>query len=211
MNHERRPSPPHTLRPGADFLQFAVAFAQLDLTRLRQGDWLNLREEFESAVCSTSWIGASGNCILGHPTGPTMLVDYRSQDFPQPQDYTAQGFQKLQAMLLPYLQDESSGRTIPVGTIHPVGETTHMHGLDRSTPGRRQVIVSGDTASCFIKILKWLLDQEPPGRILACPECGTLFYRHKLQAYCSRTCGNRVTVRNFRARRATVANAIATP
>jgi len=45
----------HTLRSGADFLQFAVAFAQMDLERLRQGDWLNLREEFEERRSGERW------------------------------------------------------------------------------------------------------------------------------------------------------------
>ena len=192
----------HTLRSGADFLQFAVAFAQMDLERLRQGDWLNLREEFEASLGRTSFIGASGNCILAHPTDPPMLPDFRPQDFPLPQDYTAQDFQKLQTMLLPHLQDESSGSTIPVGTAYTLAYQWVMHGLDRSTPGRRQLIVSGVTSECFLRILTWLLEQEPPGRILACPECRTLFYRFKQQAYCSRKCGNRLTVRNFRARQA---------
>jgi hypothetical protein len=192
----------HTLRPGADFLQFAVAFAQMDLERLRQGDWLNLREEFEASLGRTSFIGASGNCILAYPTAPTMLWDTtRAEDFPLPQDYTAHDFQKLQTTLLPHLQNEAA-ETTPVGTMYTLAYQWVMHGLNRSTPGRRQRIAIGVTAECFLYMLEWLLDQEPPGRILTCPECGTLFYRFKHQAYCSRKCGNRLTVRNFRARQA---------
>jgi hypothetical protein len=187
------------LRPGADFLQFAVAFAQRDLATLRQGDWMNLREDFEAYIGQTSFIAASGNCIRAHPTPDSVLPS--AVVFPLPGQYELHHFQALQQQVLALLQDESA-ETIPVGTMHPVAEVTYIDGIGRSTPGRRQLLVSGNTDACFLKILTWLLDQEPPRRILACPECHTLFYRHKLQAYCSRKCSTRVTVRNFRARQA---------
>ena len=181
----------HSLRPGADFLQFAVAFAQRDLTRLRPGDWTNLREDFEMSLGHTSWIGASGNCIRAHPAAAPAS--------PLPGHFALQHFQTLQQQLLPLLQDEAHA-TMPAETSYPVAHVWYVHGLDGLTPGRRELVVSGDPAECFGRILTWLLEQEPPGRILACPECGTLFYRYKQQAYCTRKCGNRLTVRNFRAR-----------
>jgi len=50
--------------------------------------------------------------------------------------------------------------------------------------------------------LLWLLLAEPPDRIQQCPECETIFYRVKKQAYCSRACANRVTQRRWRERHA---------
>ena len=188
MTQETSTLLPHTLRPGADFLQFAVAFAQMDLARLRPGDWTNLREDFEAYLGHTSWIGASGNCIRAHPVAS-----------PLPWQFELPHFQALQQQILPLLQDEARA-TIPVGTMYTVAMIWYIHGESQSTPGRRQCIISGGTAECFSRILTWLLEQEPPERILACPECGTLFYRHKQQAYCTRKCGNRMTVRNYRAR-----------
>ena len=188
----------HQLRPGADFLQFAVAFAQLDLDALRQGDWLNLREDFEMYMGRTSLIGASGQCILAYPvqhdTAGSPLV------WPLPAQFTPQDFKNLQQRISPVVEGEAKGHS--VGTMHPVGESMHRHGLNRSTPGRRQLVISAPTADCFVKIFYWLIDQEPPDRILTCPECGRFFYRVKQQAYCSRKCGNRLTVRNYRARHA---------
>ena len=191
MKQETSTPLPHTLRPGADFLQFAVALAQMDLARLRSGDWTNLREDFETYLGHTSWIGASGNCIRAHPVA--------SEASPLPWQFARPHFQALQQQILPLLQDEARA-TIPVGTMYTVAHIWYLHGLDGLTPGRRELVVSGDTAECFGRILTWLLEQEPPERILACPECGTLFYRHKQQAYCTRKCGNRMTVRNYRAR-----------
>ena len=191
MKHETPTPFSHALRPGADFLQFAVTVAQMDLMRLRAGDWTNLREDFEASLGHTSWIAASGNCIRAHPVA--------SGASPLPWDFTLQHFQALQQQILPLLQDEAHA-TMPVGTMYTLAHVWYIDGLDGLTPGRRELVVSGDTAECFVRILTWLLEQEPPGRILACPECGTLFYRHKQQAYCTRKCGNRLTVRNFRAR-----------
>lgn len=182
---------PHTLRPGADFLQFVVAFVQRDLLRLRAGDWTNLREDFETSLGHTSWIAASGNCIRAHPVG--------SGASPLPWDFALEHFQALQQQVLPFLQDEARAIS-PVGTMYTLAHVWYIDGVGGVTPGRRELVVRGDTAECFHRILTWLVDQEPPRRILACPECGTLFYRYKQQAYCTRKCGNRLTVRNFRAR-----------
>jgi hypothetical protein len=191
MKHETPTPFPHSLRPGADFLQFAVAFAQMDLARLRPGDWTNLREDFEAYLGHTSLIGGSGNCIRAHPA--------ESVASPLPWHFELHHFQALQQQTLSLLQDEARA-TILVGTMYTVEHIWYIHGMNRLTPGRRELVVSGDTAECFSWLLTWLLEQEPPERILACPECGTLFYRHKQQAYCTRKCGNRMTVRNYRAR-----------
>jgi hypothetical protein len=120
--------------------------------------------------------------------------------FPLPEAFTVADYEALQQRLLPLVQCEASG--IPVGTLHAVAKIQYMHGMDGSTPGRRQVVVSGPAADCCVRILRWLLDQEPPGRLLACPACGRFFYRHKQQAFCSRRCGNRLGVRQYRARHA---------
>jgi len=204
MKHESFSQATHRLRSGADFLQFAVAFAQLDLARLRPGDWLNLREDFEAYMGRTSLIGASGNCILAYPVKDGITDDPSGSpmEYPLPHEFTQQDFKALQERILPAVQSEAAG--ILWGMAHCVSEITVMHGLHRSTLGRRQLVISAPAAACFLKIFAWLIEQEPPERILACPECGRFFYRVKQQAYCTRKCGNRLTVRNYRARQATV-------
>jgi hypothetical protein len=197
MKHESFPieSSPQ-LRPGADFLRFAVTVAQLDLERLRQGDWLNLREEFELYMGQASLIGASGNCILAYPVKDG--VHGSSMVWPLPHEFTPQDFQALKEQILPLVQSEANG--VQWATMYPVCESTVLHGLHRSTPGRRQLVISAPATACFLRIFAWLIGQEPPERILACPECGRYFYRVKQQAYCSRACGNRLVVRNYRKR-----------
>jgi hypothetical protein len=195
MKAELVPPSPSYLVPGADFLKFAVAFVQLDLSTLHQGYWLIVRENFEAYVGERSLIGASGNCIVARPT-----------EHPLPQEFELRHFQALQRVIASLLQDEAT-ETIPVGTFQDVGRIWYLHGLNQSTPGRRQLMITGATEPCFVTMFMWLLEQEPPGRIRTCPECGELFVRYKQQTYCSRKCGNRLTVRQWRARQAEPAKA----
>jgi hypothetical protein len=188
----------HRLLPGADFLRFVVDFVQRDLAGMRPGAWMDFTADFQLYLGQASLIGASGNCILAHPTPDPVLPC--ATTFPLPAAYTLQDFEVLQQQLLPLVQAEVAG--IPAGTFPTVAEVHVPHGLDRSTPGKRQLVITGDTASCAIKMFLWLMAQEPPERLLACPECSRFFYRFKLQAYCSRKCGNRLVVRNYRARHA---------
>jgi hypothetical protein len=194
MKHEPSPQPRYELLSGAEFLEFVISLAQMDLGALRQGDWLNLREDFETYMGREGFVsieGASGACILATPTQP-----------PLPENFELQHFQALQRVTLPLLQQFAS----QVGSLSiftDVALSLFPHGFNKSTPGRNQVVIHGATEQCFLTLLIWLLHQEPPDRILACPECQTLFYRIKQQAYCSRKCGNRATVRNWRARNET--------
>jgi hypothetical protein len=57
----------------------------------------------------------------------------------------------------------------------------------------------GQMRHLFHFTLMLLLGQEPPNRILRCPECKKIFYRVRKQRYCSRPCVNRATVRKWRA------------
>jgi hypothetical protein len=47
----------HTLVPGAVFLLFVVEFVQQDLAHVRQGDWINIKEDFEAYLRRTSFLG----------------------------------------------------------------------------------------------------------------------------------------------------------
>ena len=190
MKRESQPSQHTQLLSGADFLEFVIDFAQKDLTRLRQGDWQNLREDFETYLSRHAHVsieGASGTCMLVSPTEP-----------PLPENFELRHFQALQRVTLPLLQQIASQQG-QFG-IFPVPMSLVPHGFDGGTPGRHQLLVHGDTEQSFLTLVLWLIHQEPADRILACPECERLFYRVKQQAYCSRKCGNRVTVRNWRAR-----------
>jgi hypothetical protein len=191
MKHETLPTSSAPLLSGTEFLQFAIEFAQMNLDDLREGDWLNLREDFETYTSRRGWVSiesVSGACVLVSCVEP-----------PLPENFELRHFQALQRVTLPLLRQIAS-QTGSFSTFADVLIALFPHGWNGSTPGRHQVVIKGTTEQCFLNLIFWLVMQEPPDRILACPECQTLFYRVKQQAYCSRKCGNRVTVRNFRAR-----------
>ena len=93
-------------------------------------------------------------------------------------------------------------------------ELTYKPGVNRPEPSdfisvqgkvamgfAGMLMVCGTPRDLFWWNLSVLLLAEQPGRhILRCPECDTIFYRVQKQAYCSRTCSNRVMQRRFRER-----------
>jgi len=185
---------PHALQlpllSGSNFLKFVIDFVQKDLQHMRQGDWLNLCDDFEmylSRKGQHAIAGPTGTCILATPTHP-----------PLPEHFEVRHFEALQRVTLPLVRQLAS--QTGSFSLFPSPVNVVPHGCDGGAPGRNQLVVHGDTEQCFLTVLVWLVHQEPPDRILACPECGRFFYRVKQQVYCSRTCGNRMTVRHFRAR-----------
>jgi hypothetical protein len=62
--------------------------------------------------------------------------------------------------------------------------------------------VIGPARDMFLFLLLDMLRQEPPKRILRCPDCQTLFVRTYGQVYCSRRCTNRAGIRAWRQRQA---------
>jgi hypothetical protein len=188
-----------TLTNAADFLLFVVEFAQTDLETLRAGDWLNLRENF------ATFLGRRDQRSILHPSGTAFLASPTHP--PLPENFSPQDFAVLQAELTPFLAQlaahsvhATSDPQYSISLFKNVEISLHPHGAFRNIPGVHQIVIHGSTDSCFWAILHWLIAQEPPGRILACPECKRLFYRVKQQAFCSRPCMNRVTVRQWRAR-----------
>jgi uncharacterized C2H2 Zn-finger protein len=69
---------------------------------------------------------------------------------------------------------------------------------------RHFVIAEGSTRDTFLLRLSLLLGARDAPRLLRCPECGTIFFRRKNQAYCARSCVNRVTQRRWRERQEAV-------
>lgn len=194
-------------------LQFVVTFAQLDLDALSAGDWLNLREalarflglvpgEGASSKPITALTVAGGRRELFQPMLSLGLAGIAtdadiSEDAKQLPTWGPEGVRAVQADTLAWLQS----------LTHPVvpGESGVPHALPLSgkvslSSGGGRVHVIAPLRMLFFWHLLWLLLAEPPDRIHRCPECGTIFYRVKKQAYCSRTCGNRVTQRRWRER-----------
>ena len=208
MKQESTPRETQTWTP-ADRLQFAVRFAQMDLERLRPGDRLNVRDDFLWFV----------NLLPGHGHSNggdvALRLEGKARELYQPMFNLgligsvdeAQGPEGLREEVvdahLPVAEQDA--RTILEAFTRPnqPGESWTPPFVARCPRGiitSHGLRVQGNLRQYFNEHLLHLLGNEPPDRILRCPECGTIFYRVQKQAYCSRKCGNRVTQRRWRAR-----------
>lgn len=179
-------------------LHMAVSFAQMELATLREGDWLNLREDFLA--------------FLGHSRNPDRWLAISDAgglgsdacEAPLPKDFSEQDFRALQAEVLTIIRaaaGDNMGAKPPTITVHTALWVRPLDG-GSSPCGGYQTHIWGATRDQFLFLLLDALRQEPPDRILRCPACHTLFVRAYTQAYCSRRCTNRATVRNWRTRHA---------
>jgi hypothetical protein len=183
-------------------LEFAIRLTQMDLDRLRPGDWLNLRDDLEAFLGKLllEWLvsqedpaaplAAIGN-IVGTPT-----------EAPYPEEYGVDDFRVLQQetkRLLTHMLDQREGAGVSSSQARiPVCFNLLNFGYVPSLAGRNMLEASGTTRNTFLVVLYFLLSREPTDRILRCPECQTIFYRIRKQQYCSRPCVHRAAVRKWR-------------
>jgi hypothetical protein len=168
-------------------LRFAVAFAGMDLDRLRPGDRLNLLDDL--------W--------------DFLTIDMVIVDGSPPQKLRASELCDLQCEVRRVLTEmvakrEPSGNHWPLSNFIPLVDLEHvplgitpLDSLDM--PGRNLLRAKLPMRDAFFWTLGILLCLEPTQRILQCPECGTIFYRVRNQQYCGRTCVNRANKRTWRA------------
>src|SRR5262245_32897740 len=118
------------------FLRFALWLAQCDLHTLRPGDWVNLREDFETFLGGSSSLAVtSGVCIL-----PAV------EEAPFPKDFLAEDFERLQGALLNILIRETS--SCPPGGRQILDTkmlSVFRHGWRQDMPGVRQIVAHGTT------------------------------------------------------------------
>jgi hypothetical protein len=198
------------MKTAEDRLAFAIDFAQKDLTQLRQGDWLNLKEDFE-AFFLTAGQSATPQDLGGIITMPVTA--------PLPQDFTAEDFRRIQELTLNILasaadyvagsavvtrshQHTQTGAIIPPTAMKEEefkgNILFYVLPYPLSSKGQAFLSFTGSTRDLFFLILAFLLRQQPKDRIRRCPECQRLFLRMRKQAYCSRTCVNKVNKRTWR-------------
>jgi hypothetical protein len=188
-------------------LQFVVRFAQLDLSSLRRGDWLNLREDL-------AWF------LVGMHYGPRF--DFGRDEMPLAHhdmiawaselvtgdDWPDEAFVQLQAELRALLNDLVStpgDAQRPVAPMLPVQVGLRVVEL---RPRHKVLVAEGLTRDVFLLLVQMLLWEERRESLRRCVECGTIFYRHGQQDYCSRPCMTRVAQRRWRERHATTVSAL---
>lgn len=171
-----------------DQLRFAVRFAQLDLDRLRPGDWLNLRDELADFL---------------HGTRPTLAggIVTMVTESPFPQKYPDENFRELQkevrGLLAGLVGTRERGGEIPQMPIR--AEFALLPTDDLGVPGRCVLQVMSSVRDVFLLTLMHLITQGNTSPVRRCPECQTFFYRIRRQRYCSRRCVNRANKRAWRA------------
>jgi hypothetical protein len=171
-----------------DRLRFAVAFASLDLDRLRAGDWLNLRDDLQGflALDQVSVVGL-------------LPYEYATEQFRALQ-------QEVQQLLRDLVQQRQATGHWPLAhhtTPCRLDVEYHVTPLDGvGMKGRNLIRVRGPIRDVFLFVLIHLLWQEPTWRVAECPSCHTIFSRDRAnQDYCTRRCVNRVNKRTWRAQR----------
>jgi len=210
MKQERLPFNPQRAITPEDRLRFAVRFAQMDLDTLRPGDWLNLREDFlgflmmpmhvrhvqpYSPKLVTSIVSLEASPEIFQPLISLGMLGIIPEECPSAEAFSEDDFRALQADV----RDWFGALTHPESPSEKwLPPAKPMQG--RVVPTNRALQVLAPVRDLFLWHLLLLVLQEPLDRIRRCPECETIFYRVKKQAYCSRTCGNRVTQRRWRER-----------
>jgi hypothetical protein len=168
-----------------DRLQFAVRFASLDLNRLREGDWLNLRDDFREFLA-----------------GPKL------QHMPTSADYSEAAVHALQGDMLTLLRQLAGPPTeVPRGRDGAirfdapldVRFALNVMWLGENNQGRKSLlVVAGSFRDRVLWTLSHLIGDAPTDVIRACPACGTLFARVRRQQYCSARCVKRLAMQHWR-------------
>ncbi|MDQ3829208.1 MAG: hypothetical protein M3361_07845 [Candidatus Tectomicrobia bacterium] len=169
-------------------LAFAITFAGMDLAKLRPGDWTNLVEGLKRFLSP----------------GPGFNVRFLSEETqkrawgtPITWDDVCSLQRDFQSLLNGLVATQETPDQWAVQLPPTVVEEVSLF-----------VMALGDTKVLFplgrfkdmaLLTLAFLLTSQPTQELRRCPECHTIFLKVKHQRYCSRSCANRVYVREWRA------------
>jgi hypothetical protein len=193
---------PQKVSAAFDPVAFLVRFMNTDLGQLREGDRLNLLDDFGA------FVGAELSGLAFEPTDERPTID-------------GAGVQRLQTELRELIRPIAESQT----TVDPqsrfgriVAEHAGLAGAATSysrpvksafvgmtrAPGKgSRLRVSAPHAELvFLKAALLLLVVKTPAqqRLRVCPECGDVFLRVRKQRYCTRRCVNKVNMRAWVAR-----------
>ncbi|MEJ2083386.1 MAG: CGNR zinc finger domain-containing protein [Acidobacteriota bacterium] len=169
----------------SEFLQFVVDFLNADLTRLRAGDFMNLREDIAAAL-------APG----------TLAAFTVPLDPPLPADLTEEDLAELQREILAFAgirkEDPETGELIP----EPPRTMTELPIRGCISQFDREgflFTISGTVRNVLLTRLGIAVGTLQPD-IGRCPECGKLLIREGRRKFCSRRCANLASVKRYNRR-----------
>ena len=180
-------------------LAWVVRFAYLDLATLPPEDWQHLREDFLDFL---GWDPEAKRELRSVDNARGGLMPTRVGP-PYPEDFTEQDFRALQREVWTILRGAARDTLDEHPPCIEVKTSLVVVSLGSAMPrGGYVTNVIGPPRDLFLFLLLDILRQEPPDRILRCPDCQTLFVRTYGQVYCSRPCTNRAGIRAWRQRQA---------
>jgi hypothetical protein len=187
----------------AERIEWMVRFGTADLDFYRAGDWLNLVADIHS--------------FLGLGMGSDALEELHSCYFLSPADELpetmppgAVSADALKTRLRELQADLKTVMEFFVGTLvkkggEPIAGTSLTKIAGRSglmvritlaytaspTFGKVYLNHAGPLRDCVLSVALELLHRGTSVPLARCPQCLKMFYRHRKQVFCSRTCTNR--------------------
>jgi len=181
------------MQKAEDRIKFAVDLATKNFDLLRAGDRLNLKEELGVFLHGGKGFPQTRDSLGG--------VIVSAIERPLAQDYTPEDFlelqQQIRRLLIPIALSASAKNAAGarVQAIQPVDIVVNWAVVPAGN--QAEIVASGSVRDCFLTRLLFLLAGRPPGKILICPACTSIFFKDGKMLYCSRRCANRMAARRF--------------
>ena len=184
-----------------DRIQFVIEFARMNLQKLREGDRLNLKEDF------VEFLSPRGEYNLSEAGGVLALPAHA----PMPNEYSEADFSDLQKEVQRLLAQAAAGSTgnrfiVTRGGPPLITEYVKLqaefviHGAFRRNEAPF-LAVQGATRDVFLVVVFFLLLAHGLEKIQLCPQCQRVFSQGtRRQIYCSRPCANLASVKAFHSR-----------
>ena len=201
-----------TQKRSDSLLRWAIDFAQMNLVNLREGDWLNLKDDLGNFTIaagspnSTAWdesYETPTGGIAPVPSPHEAVQDMTPQDFRTLQE---EAKKLLRATAVSRLSDDDRERfRNPLSRSESAAYTlVDFQGSMRfyMSPIVDELFVYGEPAKVFLIALILIIKESAALPVGLCPEDQRLFFRVGRQRYCSHPCVLRANKRDWRKREA---------
>ena len=190
----------------AERVQFSVRFSEMALATLRHGDWQNLVSDIQEFLGRREYPpdphsggGAKRGAqqtFQGH--APTVVISQKVSGM-----YVVPSRSLARANKPRLCNLQRAVRAALEAVVDRQEQKVHVKTrLSLMMSGERVVLSVRDSAASpmketFLPVLFYALADISAKPLLRCPECDTIFFRVRKQAYCSATCRNRRSMREY--------------
>ena len=178
-------------------LRWLVDFVARDVTTLREGDLVHVREELRDFLLPLhSSIAPGGLHVVPDDEHP-----------PAPEQYSRPLLQALQSELHEGLtlviRSRATNAILPYKKFKTLSSTAPHVPADKGAPGRHCWSVKGSVRDLVLLLFYHLLATLDTAMLATCPECEKIFIKQSNQRQCSKACTSRVAGRAWRERHET--------